>query len=185
MKNILIVAASRYGSTTQGAEWIAERLSLSKMKVEIRAPGNAPSPEGRDCVILGSPIYAHEVLPDLDNYVETWLEVLRRGRVVLFGVSMSPKPVFARGKAHGGLVHLDRLFEKLGGAVFHADMLGGQLAYDGLDVADQGSMDAFYRMLDLEPGEIERRKEPRTLMRKEDYWDFAAEIANKLERAAR
>jgi menaquinone-dependent protoporphyrinogen IX oxidase len=185
MKNILLIAASRYGSTAQGAEWIAERLRLSGVGATVLAPESAPPPEGNDCAVLCSGIYAHHILPSLAAYIDNHLAALRSGKVAILGVSMSPKPVFVRGHVHGGLAHFEDLFAKLGDAVVHADMLGGQLAYDGLSAEDQRSMDQFYGMLGLDDAGIERRKAPRTLMKKEDYWSFAEDLLDKLDKVGR
>lgn len=185
MKNILLIAASRYGSTAQGAGWVAERLRLSGAGATVVAPESAPPPEGNDCVVLISGIYAHQILPSLAAYIDNHLAALRSGKVAILGVSMSPKPVFVRGHAHGGLAHFEDLFAKFGDALVHADMLGGQLAYGGLSPEDQRSMDQFYGMLGLDAAEIERRKAPRTLMRKEDYWSFAEDLLDKLTRSER
>jgi menaquinone-dependent protoporphyrinogen oxidase len=181
----LIVVATRYGSTAEGAGWIAERLRLSGAEADVVPAGEAPPPVGCDCVLLGSGIYAHRVLPEMAGYIDRNFDALSAGRVGIFGVSMSPKPVFAGGHAHGGLAHFEELFGRLGGAVIHADMLGGQLAFDALSLEDRSSMEAFCAMLGLDAAGIERRKAPRTLMKKEDYWGFAEELLRKMSQSAR
>lgn len=172
----MIVTASRYGSTEQAAAWIAERLRFEKIEAQAFRAEEAPSPDAADLVILGSGIYAHNLLPELESYIDRHLDVLRQKKTALFALSMSPRPVFARGKSHGGLEHLDPLFRKLGPAVVHADMLGGQLIFSQLSPEDARALEAFYSMIKLAPEEIEERKIPRTLMSKPDAWDFARTV---------
>jgi menaquinone-dependent protoporphyrinogen oxidase len=175
----IVIAASRYGSTTQGAEWIAERLSLADVDVAVHKSGNAPTPDGADLVILGSGLYAHKLLPELDDYIDRHLDALRQRKIALFALAMRTSPVFVRGQAHGGLAQLQPYFDKLGDALVHADMLGGQMAFSQLTAEDQAGLDRFYAMLKLTPAEVEQRKAPRTLMNKADYWAFAEETLRK------
>jgi menaquinone-dependent protoporphyrinogen oxidase len=177
--NAIVIAASRYGSTTQGAEWIAERIALAGAEVAIHQAADAPPPEGADLVILGSGLYAHKLLGELDNYIDRHLDALRQRKLALFALAMRTSPVFVRGQVHGGLAQLKPHFDKLGDALVHADMLGGQMAFSQLTAEDQAGLERFYAMLKLTPAEIEHRKAPRTLMNKADYWTFAEEVLRK------
>ena len=177
--NAMIIAASRYGSTTQGAEWIAERLALADLDVAVHQAADAPPPDGADLVILGSGLYAHKLLDELDGYIDRHLDALRQCKLALFALAMRTSPVFVRGQAHGGLAQLKPYFEKLGDALVHADMLGGQMAFSQLTAEDQAGLERFYAMLKLTPDEIAQRMTPRTLMNKADYWAFAEEVLRK------
>lgn len=181
---VMIVAASRYGSTIQGAEWIAERLRLANVDVDVHPANDAPGPEGADLVLLGSGLYIHKLLPDLDHYIDRHLDVLRQKKLALFVLAMRPSPVFVRGKAHGGLAQVQPYFEKLGDALIHAEMLGGQMSFNQLSPEDATGLEQFFAMLRLTPAEIEQRKAPRTLMNKTDYWAFAVEMLKKAEGAS-
>lgn len=177
--NAIIITASRYGSATQGAEWIAERLPLANLEVAVHRADDAPSPDGAELVILGSGLYAHKLLGELDDYIDRYLDALRQCKLALFALAMRTSPVFVRGQAHGGLAQLQPYFDKLGDALVHADMLGGQMAFSRLTAEDQAALERFYAMLKLTPAEIEQRKAPRTLMNKADYWAFAEETLRK------
>jgi menaquinone-dependent protoporphyrinogen oxidase len=170
---VLIVAASRYGSTTQGARWIAERLELERVDVDLHQAQDAPPPDAADLVILGSGLYAHRLLPSLNEYIDLHVEALRQRKVALFALAMRTTPIFARGHSHGGLAQLEYLFKTLEPAVVHADVLGGEMVYNRLSAEDAAMLDRFYAMLELTPQEIGQRKAPRTFMNKADYWAFA------------
>jgi menaquinone-dependent protoporphyrinogen oxidase len=175
----LIVHASRYGATVQGAEWIAERLRIEGVATGVHDVAAAPSPESSPLVILGSGLYGHRFLPSLDDYIDRHIGTLRRRRVGLFALAMRTTPVFVGGHAHGGLAHLQYLFDRLGRSVIHADMLGGQLVFSRLSEADQAEMARFYGMLRLTPAEIESRNHPKTHMDKAAYWAFAEALLKK------
>ena len=173
------IAASRYGSTMQGAEWIAERLALADAEAAVYRAGDAPPPDGANLVILGSGLYAHKLLGELDDYIDRHLDALRQRKLALFALAMRISPVFVRGQAHGGLAQLQPYFDRLGDALVHVDMLGGQMAFNRLTAEDQAGLGRFYAMLKLTAAEIEQRKSPRTLMNKADYWAFAEEALRK------
>lgn len=178
--NIFVVSASRYGSATQGAWWIAERLSIAGHQATLFQAEDAPAPDDADLIVLGSGIYAHKLLPAVNAYIDRHLAVLCRKKLAVFALAMRTNPVFVRGQVHGGLAHLEYLFPKLGAALVYADMLPGQMVYSRLSAADAASLDRFYAMIGLSAEEIEKRKAPRTLMNKADYWHFAEQVLQKV-----
>lgn len=171
--NAMIVTASRYGSTTQGAEWIRERLELDGISTRVYHAHEAPPPENAGLIVLGSGIYSHQLLPAVNQYIDQYIDILRCKKVGLFALAMKTTPVFVRGQAHGGLSYLDYLFKKLGNAVIHAGLLGGEMVFSRLSQDDATGLERFYGMLKLSAEEIAERKKPRTLMNKVDYWAYA------------
>ena len=180
-----IVFASRYGSTREGASWIAERFDLAGWDTAMHPAETAPAPSDEEIVVLGSGMYSHRVLPHLEEYIEKHRETLCERKVALFVLAMRTSPVFVRGGAHGGLGMLDPYFEKLKPALIHADLLPGQMAYSQLTPEDAQGLDRFYAMLKLSPEEIEKRKMPRTLMNKADYWGFAETLLERTQETPR
>jgi menaquinone-dependent protoporphyrinogen oxidase len=174
-----IIAASRYGSTHEGARWIAERLELAGWSTVVYPAATAPAPSDEELVLLGSGLYSHRVLPELESYIDQHLEALSERRLGLFVLAMRTTPVFVRGEAHGGLGQLVPYFKKLQPALIHADMLPGQMVYSRLSPEDARGLDRFYEMLNLPAEEIQKRKAPRTLMCKSDYWAFAETLLAK------
>jgi menaquinone-dependent protoporphyrinogen oxidase len=177
---ILIVSASRYGSTRVIGEWIAERLSLEDHEVEAFEPEKAPSPQAFDAVVLGSGIYADRVLPGLTQYISENAEALKTKKVALFGVAMQKEPVLHKGKIHGGLTYLVPTAEKLDGSVVHANILLGELVPKKLTEKDHADLLKFYGMIGLKEDQIRMRMTPRTLMNKQECWGFAEAVLGKL-----
>lgn len=176
---ILIITASRYNCTRQAGQWIQERLAFETELVDHHSVQDAPSLENYDLIILGSGIYNHEFLPELNSWIDENLELLKQKRISLFATAMKTEPVYVRGMVHGGLAMLNYLFEKLGSAVVHAEILPGQMSFESFTDEDKLKIDNFYKMLKYPPEKIAELKKPRTLMCKKDYWTFAEQTFEK------
>jgi len=57
MSKVLIVYASRMGSTGEIAQEIARQLERRGLTADVRAAAQAAAPSGYDAVIVGSPLY--------------------------------------------------------------------------------------------------------------------------------
>jgi len=55
-QRILLVCATRHGSTVEVAEAIAEELRACGDEVDLRPPAEAPGPAGYDAVVIGGPM---------------------------------------------------------------------------------------------------------------------------------
>ena len=53
---ILVVSATRHGSTTEVAEAIAEEMRAAGVEVDVRAASNSGAPVGYDAVVVGGPM---------------------------------------------------------------------------------------------------------------------------------
>ncbi|MBP1928592.1 menaquinone-dependent protoporphyrinogen oxidase [Methanolinea mesophila] len=70
MKKIVLVCyASRYGSTGEIAEVIAEQLETMEVSTEVARVEDVKSPAGFDAVVLGSPLYMGKMLPEAREFV--------------------------------------------------------------------------------------------------------------------
>lgn len=81
---VLIVTASRHGSTSGIAAAIAAELQQRGIQVVESEPARAPSPTGFDAVILGSAIYMGNWLADARRYVHEYREELISMSVWMF-----------------------------------------------------------------------------------------------------
>ena len=179
--NAKIVYASRYGSTAEIAGWIAQRLCLeSGITATLQRADTTDSFGEYDLVLLGSGIYNHGFLPELEEYIETNLTKLQKTKTALFGVAMKTNPVMVNGKAFGGLLMLEKYAEKLGKWCMAGQMLHGEMVYGNMTEQDRRGLDKFYKMIGLSDEAASDRKKPRTLMNKSECWEYAESIMKNL-----
>jgi menaquinone-dependent protoporphyrinogen oxidase len=90
--SILIVYATRYGSTQEVAEAVGARLREQGIVAEVRRAREVRSLDDFSAVVLGAPLYIGSLLREARKF-------LNRHRPVL---SRVPVAVFALGPIHGG-----------------------------------------------------------------------------------
>lgn len=179
--NVKVVYASRYGSTAEIAGWIAQRLKIEKhTEVTLERADTAVGNGEYDLVLLGSGIYNHSFLPELEEYIDCNIENLRNVNTALFGVVMKTEPVMVNGKAYGGLLNLEKYAEKLGKWCISGAMLHGEMVYSQMTEEDQKGLDKFYKMIGLNEEQSAAKKYPRTLMNKAECWAFAESILERM-----
>lgn len=180
---IAVISASRYGSAAEAGRWIADRLSLEGLDAVAKDVAEVDSIDEYDVVIIGSGIYSHKFLASANELIDKNLELLKTKKVALFALAMKREPIYVKGQVHGGLSHLQYLFDKLGDSVIHADLLPGEMAFARLNDKDKKGLEGFYAAIGLDEAEIAKRKQPRTLLSKKDFWEFAETVIQKIERA--
>ncbi|MCD8553497.1 flavodoxin domain-containing protein [Seleniivibrio sp.] len=180
---VKIVYATRYGSTRQISEWIAERLEAEGFAVRLENAENSEGAEGYDLVLLGSGIYNHGFLKELEDYIEKHSQSLMQTNTALFGIAMKTEPIMHKGKSHGGILMLEKYAQKLGDSVIGCGMLHGQMIFSAMSEKDRKGIEQFYKMIGMPEAEAAERKKPRTLMDKRECWEFACGIIEKINRA--
>ena len=86
--SILVVYATRAGSTVEVAQAIAETLATRGFKVDVKPAKGKPKVEGYKAVLIGSGIRMGNWLPEAVNYVKKNQQFLNRVPVALFTVHM-------------------------------------------------------------------------------------------------
>jgi menaquinone-dependent protoporphyrinogen oxidase len=86
-KDVVIIYASRYGSTAQTAEWIAEGMEGKAVAVSLKDAGDLSAYKN---IILGSGIYFDQLHPDMSAFLETRGEELRNKLLAVFVVCGTP-----------------------------------------------------------------------------------------------
>jgi menaquinone-dependent protoporphyrinogen oxidase len=81
---VLVVTASRHGSTAEMGEAIAAHLRSRGLDVDFAAPDEVSSLEGYDAVVLGSAVYVGNWLKRARRFVGRHGAELRARRVWLF-----------------------------------------------------------------------------------------------------
>ena len=133
-KNILVVYASRYGSTGEIAEEIAEVLQDSG--VDVAVVSNVMEIEtvaGYDGVVIGSPIYMGKWLPEAVDFVKNFQDDLRHVPVAVFAAGFSMKEPTEQNRESGrAAISVIRPYVH----PFDIGIFAGKLAIDGLSGAD-------------------------------------------------
>lgn len=159
--NGIIIYQSKYGATEQYASWLADALKLHRVKVEAATPATI---EGREVVILGSPIYAGQLL--IKKWLQQNINLLSNKQIFLFIVSGSTtndqalqqqvinnnldpalramvKVFFLPGKCNvSRLSWMDRLVLKMG-AWLEKDPQKKMIMKSGFDNMDRRALDAL------------------------------------------
>jgi menaquinone-dependent protoporphyrinogen oxidase len=86
---VLIAYASRYGSTREIAEAIAEVLQEQGVESDVKDVLEITNISGYDGIVIGSPIYMGKWLVEAVDFVKLFQEDLRKMPVALFTVGFS------------------------------------------------------------------------------------------------
>ncbi|GAP13307.1 flavodoxin [Longilinea arvoryzae] len=87
-KNILVTYATKAGSTAEVASVIAETLSKSGARVDLRPVKDVPSLEGYQAVVIGSAVRIGQWLPDAKALIQREQAQLAGMPVAIFSVHM-------------------------------------------------------------------------------------------------
>jgi menaquinone-dependent protoporphyrinogen oxidase len=143
--NGIIVFASKYGSTAEYAYLMAQKLHTEALSAS-EAPSEAVS--GAEFIILGSPIYAYSVLPEMEEFLEKERETLAEKPLAAFVVCgdtmWNPKA------EEGGNKNLEKLTRFLPSEPFAVSVLGGRMRMEELDEEDGPRIRAFYERIGRE-----------------------------------
>lgn len=130
--SILLIAATKHGSTREIAQSIAEELEHRGFIVELRAPDDAPNPERYDAAIIGSAVYVGRWRPNAREFIAQYRDQLRAMPVWLF----SSGPLGADDlQPKGDPFRLPELMEETG-ARGHR-MFAGRLDKDDLNLGER------------------------------------------------
>jgi len=179
---VKIIYASRYGSTKEISGWISQRLVADGISVDTESVNAELTIEGYDLVLLGSGIYSHGFLPEMNNYIKENSALLRNCKTALFGVAIQTETVLSKGTLAGGMTMLEQYAKELGDSCIAGVMLHGEIAFSMMSEDDQKNIDKFYSMLALSENEIKEKKKPRTLMNKGECWTFAEKLISLTSR---
>ena len=152
MAKCLVVYASKYGSTKEVAQAVADGLGA-----EIAEAADDPDVRPYDFIVLGSPIYGGDYLGSMKEFLHANKPYLAKRKIAAFITAAanwerSPgltgeedEMLFTQQEYADGLAHL------AGGGCINCRGFGGRLMPEELDEADRGMLEWFYRFLMHEP----------------------------------
>ena len=165
----MVIYATKYGSTREYASLIAQKLDTRALRA---SEATSEAVLAADYVVLGSPIYAYSVLPEMEEFLEKYQEALAEKPLAAFVVCgdtlWNPKP------DEGGNKNLVKLTRFLPSDPFAVGIFGGRMIMDELDDEDGPRILAFYKRLGREPTGYDR-------MNNEAALAFVEEIKQSLE----
>ena len=130
MNKTLFVYETKYGSTRD----IVQKLALILGPCAIITPPDfCDRYTDFDSVVIGSPIYSEQLLPEIQQFISSKLEWLRTKNVALFTVGLSPS---AKG-------FFSNILNVLGDCVVWTGSFGGVLNPAVLDEADANAIKRF------------------------------------------
>ncbi len=108
-RSILLVYATRYGSTEQVAETVADTLRQAGLRVDLLPMREVKSLEPYDAIVLGAAIYNTKWNPDAHAFLSQHEEILQRRPVAIFSLGPTTRNPAAK---KGSLRQLDKDLEK-------------------------------------------------------------------------
>jgi menaquinone-dependent protoporphyrinogen oxidase len=163
----IIVYASKYGSTAEYASLIARKLGTEAVRASEACPEMVSE---ADCLVLGSPIYAYSVLPEMEVFLHENKEDLAGKPLAAFVVCgdtiWNPKA------GEGGNKNLEKLTRLMPTEPFAVAVLGGRMRMDELDEEDGPRIRAFYERIGRSPDGFDRIEEDSALAFVEEIEKF-------------
>jgi menaquinone-dependent protoporphyrinogen oxidase len=148
MAKCLVVYSSKYGSTREVAEAVADGLSADLANA-IDRPDLGPY----GVIVLGSPVYAGDYLESMVDFIRDKKQELAERKTAAFitaAADMKIDPGLTGDEdelLHTQQDYADGLAEMAGGEVLATRGFGGRLVPEQLDDADRKMLSWFYRFL--------------------------------------
>lgn len=119
---VLVAHASSGGSTRSVAGFIAARLRVRGLLVDLRGLDERLTVDGYDAVVLGSAVHNRALLPAMESFVLRNSDALRRMPVWVFSLGIGPSLRGPVGRLLRGAVppRIARLCELVGPRDYHA-----------------------------------------------------------------
>ena len=108
-RSILVAFASRYGSTQEAAETVADALRQAGLRVDFELMREVKSLEPYDAIVLGAAIYNTKWHPDAHEFLAQNEALLRQRPVAIFSLGPTTRNPAAKKRS---LSQLDKELEK-------------------------------------------------------------------------
>lgn len=108
-KTILVAYATRYGSTQEAAETVADALRQAGLRVDLEPMREVKTLDNYDAIVLGAAIYNAKWHSEAHAFLSRHEEILRQRPVAIFSLGPTTKNPAAKKRS---LSQLDRDLEK-------------------------------------------------------------------------
>jgi menaquinone-dependent protoporphyrinogen oxidase len=134
MASVLVAYATKYGSTHEVAEAIAERLRERGLETDFRAAGDVDSLDGYDAVVFGGALYFFRLIREGRRFLSRHRRALSGMPVAVFGMG----PIEDTEEQYvGAREHLDKSLSKNESiSPFAVTVFGGAFDPTGLRFPD-------------------------------------------------
>ncbi len=109
IKSILVAYATRYGSTQEAAETVADALRQTGLPVDLRPMREVESLEHYDAIVLGAAIYNGKWHADAHEFLSQYEKILTQRPVAIFSLGPTTRNPAAKKRSLG---QLDKDLEK-------------------------------------------------------------------------
>jgi menaquinone-dependent protoporphyrinogen IX oxidase len=138
-KRALVVYDTKYGATEQIANWIAEGIN----DTDLRLAGNVES-LNYDLIVVGSPIYNEVPIASVIRFLDKNREAMKNRKVALFTVSVPFGMTPESARQYEGQKDVRHLFEHAGGMVIASKAFLGKVDLKEMSELDRLSLRIEY-----------------------------------------
>ncbi|MCT4544900.1 MAG: flavodoxin domain-containing protein [Vallitalea sp.] len=147
--NVLVAYASKHGSTEKIAHWIGNEIRGNVDVVNVNNIHNL----NYDYIILGSPIYDHEPLPEMSNFINKNKEELRNKNKSVFVVSSDNEE---RSKRE---MNINALTKIIPGEINQSAVFAGEIDNSELSSSEQESVNRYMNSISKPIGSYSKLNE--------------------------
>jgi len=142
-----VIYATKYGSTQEIAQGIGAGLGE---EAEVLSVQETREIADYELLVLGSPLYAGRLLPEMIDFLEQEQEKLLTKKIAIFLVCGDPGSVLVQGIDAGGQAYLQEIADFLGGKILAREAFLGRMSKEQLAEDDQALLADFSNILGVQ-----------------------------------
>lgn len=136
--NVLVAYASKHGSTKEIAQYIGEEI---EGQVDIKNVNNV-NDINYDYIVLGTPIYEQEPLPEMEDFIKKHKSRIKNKRKSVFVVTSDNEEPDKRAK------NIRKFTQTIPGEIDTTSVFAGEIELDELNKKEQNSVKNYLNSID-------------------------------------